>query len=265
MSTTGVLAAVVTMKDRGALALAALRSLRPSVDVLCLYCNGYSETPEWLRPPYATEGLVDQIHFDPENKAKDLGNLYWAGKHEGIYLSCDDDLKYEPQYPLIMAHWIERYPDSICTTHGLRFKPNADHWKRIWFETMVKNGRPFQQKRFSQGWSFQTRWDKPLMHKEWIHQPGTGVMGWDTRHVDLTHSHTFTPGESDLSVALWAYQFQIPVLAVPHGGWECSDILPPDAPSLWAASKQSNFSTRNRLIQTQDWINVWQSQHARPE
>jgi hypothetical protein len=264
MTTHGVLAAVVTMKERGDLALRTLRSLRPYVDHLALYCNGYDAVPEWLRPPHAACGLVDFIHFDATNKAQDLGNLFFAENHSGIYLSCDDDLEYSPQYPLIFTHWIERYPTCIVTTHGLRFKSGTKVWKTIdkHDETVVIGGRPVTKKvqRVTQGWEFQTRWDKPLMHKEYIHQPGTGVMGWDTRRVDLGKLHYDTegliPGESDLSTALWAYRNSIPVLAIPHGGWECSDILPKDAPSLWAASKASNFETRNSLIRTQDWTHV---------
>jgi hypothetical protein len=269
MTTRGVLAVVVTMKERGDLALRTLRSLRPYVDHLALYCNGYSDTPDWLRPPHASEGLVDFIHLDPANEAKDLGNLFWAGQHEGVYLSCDDDLEYAPQYPLIFTHWIERYADAICTTHGLRFNPRAQFWKTEEWITVVVGGKPVRRKKVQQGWQLQTRWDKPLMHKEAIHQPGTGIMGWDTRRIDLGKLHWRTeglvPGESDLSVALWAYRNAVPVLAIPHGGWECSDILPKDAPSLWAASKASNFDARNKLIRTQDWINVWQSEYARPE
>lgn len=259
MTTHGVLAAVVTMKERGDLALRALRSLRPSVDVLALYCNGYDSTPEWLRPPHASEGLVDLIAFDPDNEAKDLGNLAFQPGHEGIYLSCDDDLEYEARYPLIFTHWIERNPKVICTTHGLRFNPRATVWKSEETVTVVVNGKPTRRKKVTQGWQFQTRWDKPLMHKEWIHQPGTGVMGWDTRRVRIPLRAPLTPGESDLSVALWAYQNEVPVLAIPHGGWECSNILPQDAPSLWASSKASNFARRNALITQQEWINVWQS------
>jgi hypothetical protein len=261
MTTRGVFAAVVTMKERGDLALRALRSLRPNVDHLALYCNGYETTPDWLRAPSASEGLVDFIAFDPENQACDLGNLHFAGQHSGIYLSCDDDLEYESRYPLIFTHWIERYPDCIVTTHGLRFKPGTKVWKTIDKRTIVVAGRPKVRTVVTNGWDFQTRWDKPLMHKEYIHQPGTGVMGWDTRRVSLSGSTPLTPGESDLSVALWAYEAGVPVLAIPHGGWECSDILPKDAPSLWAASKASNFTTRNQLIRTQDWTHV-NGQHS---
>jgi len=262
MTTHGVLAAVVTMKERGDLALRALRSLRPHVDHLALYCNGYDAVPEWLRPPHASHGLVDFIAFDLEGKARDLGNLHFASSHAGPYLSCDDDLEYAPQYPLILTHWIERYPTCIVTTHGLRFKPGTKVWKTITVEpkTVVVSGRPVTKKArvVTNGWEFQTRWDKPLMHKEYIHQPGTGVMGWDTRRVRLGPHPSHVAGESDLSVALWAYVKGVPVLAIPHGGWECSDILPKDAPSLWASSKASNFSTRNAMIRTQDWSTTHQ-------
>jgi hypothetical protein len=82
-------------------------------------------------------------------------------------------------------------------------------------------------------------------------------MAFDTRSL-VPHMSDLTPGEADLSLALWAYHRRVPVLCIPHGGWECEDILPPGADSLWAASKQTGFERRNRLIKEAAWTQTFQ-------
>lgn len=248
--TQEVAAAVVTMRERGDLALATLRSLRPQVDKLYLYANNYSTTPDWL-----PEGLVDDLHLDPENRAGDTGNLYWADKHEGIYLSCDDDLLYEQRYAMIFSMWIEKLQGkALVTTHGLRFKHHAQVWKTATTKWDAKRHKAFDA--WEEGWCFRSRWDAVLMHHEWIHQPGSGVMGFDTRVLKVPAQWSEV-NNADLLLAIWAYRHEVPVCLIPHGGWECTDILPKDSPSLWKQHRAEGFTRRNELIRLCDWTQCY--------
>lgn len=245
-------AAIVTMKSRGTLVLKTLHSLRANVDRLFLYLNGYTECPGWAR------GLVDDYHCDPENRAGDTGNLFWADKWQGDYLSCDDDLAYHDQYPSIMQHWLGRLSNrAIVTTHGLRFTPGTTFFRKR--STIKVSGKgpggavcEVRKEIWKKGWEFQSRWDQPLMRGEWIHQPGSGVMAFNTDYFRIPAEWTIK-NNADLLLGLWAYQNRIPVFCIPHGGWECEDTLPKGAPSIWRDHKADGFKARNQLISLVDW------------
>lgn len=255
------LAAVVSQPGREACLERVLRSLRPQVDVLCCYWNGpSSQLPDFIA------GLVDEVKIDKGNEAGDTGNLYWSNKTTcSLYLSCDDDLEYAPQYRDIMSTWVEYWQGhALCTLHGLQFRPGTSHWKqRVVYQPPVgthvrikgkdwHGGTAKLRILWKLGWVHQVRWDQPTLHHSWIHQPGSGVMAWNPKVLQVPPSLP-EKNNADLLIALWAYQNRIPVCAIPHGAWEVKDILPEGIPSIWTQHREDGFIRRNQLITEANW------------
>lgn len=218
------MAAVVTMPGREGLVGRVLESLRPQVDRLAVYLNGFSECPEELR------GLVDDFQCDPGNIAGDTGNLFWSDKHDGLYFSCDDDLIYSQQYVDIMRYWLDKYHGRVITTiHGIQFQPRALTWA-------------------PESWRRRMTWSSVYLKPLWLHQPGSGVMGF---HTDLKiPSQWPEKNNADLFLAIWAQENQVPVLGLPHGGWEVQNILPKEAWSIFKESAQTSHKRRDELVRS---------------
>lgn len=222
-----VLAAIASIPTRAHLLPRALRSLRPFVDVLAVYLNGFDEVPD------AVAELADLHVCDPKNRGAE-GKLHWAGQHDGIYLSCDDDFAYPADYVPTMVEAVERWGGrAIVTAHGREYRGEPSGFY------------DFVRKRLG------------IVHHEvkrgyWVNHPGTGVMAWDARRVRL-------PGEwpernvADMQVALWAQRNAVPIWLIPHPARWIESFATLDPNGIFRTSQAEGHARRNALLRQTDW------------
>ena len=100
-----ITANLATIKSRRYTLQGVIDSLKDQVDTVRVYANDY--VPEVRDAEvYTGEDYTDNSKF------------YWLLESEGIYLSCDDDLIYPPDYVETILEGMRKYPGCWITFHG---------------------------------------------------------------------------------------------------------------------------------------------------
>lgn len=100
-----ITANLATIKSRRYTLQGVIDSLKDQVDTVRVYANDY--VPEVRDAEvYTGEDYTDNSKF------------YWLPESEGIYLSCDDDLIYPPDYVETILEGMRKYPGCWITFHG---------------------------------------------------------------------------------------------------------------------------------------------------
>ena len=100
-----ITANLATIKSRRYTLQGVIDSLKNQVDTVRVYANDY--VPEVRDAEvYTGEDYTDNSKF------------YWLPQSEGIYLSCDDDLIYPPDYVETILEGMRKYPGCWITFHG---------------------------------------------------------------------------------------------------------------------------------------------------
>lgn len=95
-----------------------LTRLRPQVDRLYVYCNGYQDLPPSVRE-LADDHATSQLHGD----RGDAGKMFWLDRvpADAYYLSCDDDIRYPENYVAVLVAACQAYRSRIAVgVHGGR-------------------------------------------------------------------------------------------------------------------------------------------------
>lgn len=219
------LAALASIPTRAHLLPRVLASLRPQVDKLYVYLNGYDETPACVAE------LADEHVLDPENRGAEA-KLYWADKHEGVVLSCDDDFVYTgtPAYVPTMLAALERWQGlAIVTAHGRTYR-----------------GRPRSVDAFVPG-------SRGIIHScvrrgRFVNHAGSGVMAWDTRRVRIPALGWPERNAADIQIAAWAQRSRVPIWLVPHPGRWLGSLASMDPQGIFLTSRATGHATRNRVL-----------------
>lgn len=217
-----ILAALATIPGRARYLRRVLFSLRPQVDRLCVYLNGYGNVPE------AVAELADEHVVDGENRGAER-KFHWSERHRGLYFSCDDDLVYPPDYVARMLAEVERWNgDAIVTLHGRSYDGRPTHISHV-----VPDSIGVFTNRLREG--------------RWVNHGGTGVMAWDSRRVRIPsewHSHNL----ADMQVSAWAQRNQVPIwLAARERNWVRS-LLPLDPDGIYSSSRREGHERRNKIL-----------------
>lgn len=220
------LVAVATTAERASLLPQSLGSLRPQCDRLHVYLNGHTEAP-----PCVGE-LADAVVASPVNEGADR-KFHWAHEHDGIYLSCDDDFVYPPDYVARMvAAVVQCSGRALVTAHGRTYPPHPRDigdllGKSASIQSLVPRGR-------------------------WVNHAGTGVLAWDATQIRVPLEFPVR-NRSDVQLSAWANREGIPIWVVPH----TSDWLRPIANacgSVGADSRRERHATNNALLrQHPEW------------
>lgn len=226
-----VLASLASQPRRETLLEGTLRTLRPQVDVLSVYLNGYTAVPRCVLE------LADRHVLAADNEGAER-KFWWAGSDpRGIHLSCDDDIVYPPDYVAVMTAELEAHPGALVTAHGraYRGKPQSIHAidpaSLGLFHHEVKRGRA-------------------------INCPGTGVLAWDARRLELP-TRWDARNMADVQVAVWAQRHRVPIWLVPHrAGWLKSPALH-DPRGLFAQSRHEGHAGRSALIREYGQEHGW--------
>jgi hypothetical protein len=214
------LAALASIPTRAEILEGTLRSLRPQVDRIAVYLNGYPEVPAIVHE------LADEHVLCPENGGAER-KFWWADKHDGIYLSCDDDITYPPDYVERMCAELEEH-GGIVSAHG-----------RVYL------GKPYDVERVEPGsvgvYHRRVDYGRPVNHC------GTGVAAWDARTV---HVPTEWPlrNMADMQLAMWAQGARVPMWLIAHqANWLKSPTIH-DTQSLWHQSRIQGHRKRSEVL-----------------
>ncbi len=86
-------------------------SIRHQVDTVRVYGNDY--LPE-------VKGDNVEVYTGPDYT--DNAKFFWLPISKGIYLSCDDDIIYPPDYVETIVKGLKKYPNTWVTFHGRKLK-----------------------------------------------------------------------------------------------------------------------------------------------
>lgn len=221
------LAALASIPSRSHLLPQTLASLRPQVDTLCVYLNGYEAAPSCVLE------LADHHVLDPVNSGAER-KLHWADKHDGLYLSCDDDLLYPRDYARRMGEAVSDWGGTaICTAHGREYEGSPRD---------VHDVVPGSVGTYAM----------TVAHGRLINHGGTGVMAWDAGKVHVP-TEWGQRNIADMQVALWAQQAGVPMYLVPHSGTWIGSLAMNDPRGLWRKSVKEGHARRNGLLRTRQW------------
>lgn len=222
------LAALASIPGRALLLPRVLDLLRPQVDEIRVYLNGYPSVPDAVRE------LADDWVHDRDNHGAER-KFWWASDWDGIYLSVDDDIFYPPDYVARMVEAVEERGRELVTCHGRVFREKATH---IWNVTGIGK--------------FHERVDcsRP------VNCGGTGVMAWDARELSLP---TEWPQKNiaDLQVAAWAQHERVPIWLLAHQAHWLESPMLTDPNGIYRSSCLERHARRNAILSaTRPW-RVW--------
>lgn len=219
------LAALAALPRRFELLEKTIASLRPQVDRINVFINGYQgDLPGFLR-------AADEILCAAKNEGAER-KFWWADKHEGLYFSCDDDITYPDNYVAYMVSELEQHPGHLVTAHGRVFL-----------------GRPGSVNEVAPGsvgiYHRRVDYGRPVNHG------GTGVMCWDARAVKVPAASWPLENMADMQLACWAQDHRVPMWLVKHEAhWLKSDAIH-DPKSLWKQSCLESHRSRSELLREQ--------------
>lgn len=220
------LAALASIPERAKFLPRVLASLRPQVERLHVYLNGWANVPECVRD------LADEYILDPANKGAET-KTHWSSS-QGIYLSCDDDFLYLDGYVEAMVAAVERWNGrAIVTGHGRTYRTGATH-----FHHVEPKSVGLFYKRVVGGW--------------WVNYGGTGVMAWDASRVRIPNAW---PQRNilDAQVAVWAQRERVPMWLVPHEGKWIKPLALIDPNGIFRTSCRESHARRSALIASTPW------------
>jgi|SRR5690606_29448926 len=221
------LVAVATGAHRQALLPKSLGSLRKQCDLLHVFLNGHAEVPACVRE------LADTYELAAENQGADK-KFHWAHEHEGVYLSCDDDFVYPPDYVARMVANVERFGGrAIVTAHGRTYPPHpVNAADQLLGRTATLSSR--------------------VPHGRWVNHAGTGVLAWDAAQIKVPLEYPII-NRTDVQMSAWANREGIPIWVVPHvPGW--LKPIPNQGDSVGKQSRLEQHATKNALLlQHPEW------------
>lgn len=106
-----ITANLATIEARKYTLQGVIDSLKDQVDTVRVYGNDY--TPE-------VEGDNVEVYTGPDYT--DNAKFFWLPISKGIYLSCDDDIIYPPDYVETILRAFKKYPNTWLTFHGRKLK-----------------------------------------------------------------------------------------------------------------------------------------------
>jgi len=230
-----VLAALAAIPGRADILPAVLESLRSQVDRLCVYLNGWDSVPECVRD------LADEHVLSAENEGAER-KLWWAPEHEGIYLSCDDDFCYPPDYAATMSAAVGRFGgQAIVTAHGRQYRERA---------STVHDVVPG-----SVGMYYRN------VRERWVNYGGTGVMAWDAGKVRVPRYWQHR-NMLDAQLSAWANRSQIPMWLIRHEGHWLETYRPLDPQGIFRSSQREQHRRRSAIIAEHGRTHGWRLYRA---
>jgi hypothetical protein len=221
------LVAVATGAHRVDMLPASLGSLRKQCDLLRVFLNGHETVPQCVLD------LADTYELSATDEGADA-KFHWAHEHDGIYLSCDDDFIYPPDYVARMASNVERFGGrALVTAHGRTYPPHpVNAADQLLGRSATLTCR--------------------VPHGRWVNHAGTGVLAWDASLIKVPLSYP-VKNRTDVQLSAWANTEGIPIWVVPHNPHWLRPI-PNRGDSVSKQSRLERHATKNALLsQHPEW------------
>jgi hypothetical protein len=196
-----IVASLATVPSREAALKAAVESLLPQVDWVYVYCNGRDDVTGFLAHPRIV-AWSQQWAGDVGDAGKFVGH---ALAPAGYFLTCDDDLEYQPGYVSTMVQAVLRHDRrAVVTLQG-----RALH-------------RPLQSFYNDRAGQTKYRLGDALDVDVPVDIGGTGVLCYHTdtirfRLEDFPPTHR---NMADLHASLVCARARIPIICAAHTGRE---------------------------------------------
>lgn len=191
-------------------------------------------------PPAVVRELCDEWVCEPDTRGS-AAKLHWADTWKGLYLGCDDDLRYPGNYVAVMDRWVKRWKGkALVTCHGRILSPRSTGFLDI-----------------TSAWSPRHR-----TVGAWINYPGGCAMAFDTR-LNLPPT---VPGKNleEAWLGVWGQQHHLPIWLVPHGAdWLKYLLKGKNLPTIWEHEKGAGFANRNAVIEARTIMGSWEVNRCR--
>lgn len=206
----------------------AVQSLLHQVDSVGVWLNGYSAVPGWLQQLSDSSDVPVIRH---EGNAGSSRKLHWATPQppDTLYLACDDDLEYPPDYVARMREESERWGHGVIVTAcGRTLRPDARGWR---------------------DWQGDGRYVSAVPEGRWINYLGGCAFAFRPDALELPFIDP--PNEEEAVLSAWAQERGIPIrlLARPHD-WPKRIPLVPGSFTLYEQAARDRFTTRSAIIRT---------------
>ena len=165
-------------------------TLIDQVDMLFVALNNYKEAPSYLTNNRKI------VYALMDNSLGDAAKFYDVDQRKGYVLTCDDDLRYPPDYASYMIEGIKEY-GGIVTLLGKRY-----------------DKRPISSYRGGYTALFRALVSRPTPAK--VHLGGTGCMAFHTDDFKITTDDFLKPNMADLWVAKAAHEQGVTITVLPH-------------------------------------------------
>ncbi|ASQ47047.1 hypothetical protein [Legionella clemsonensis] len=206
------------------------------VDKIEVYLNNYDNVPVFLRHKNI------QIFTSQEfGERGDIGKFYQVERAFGYIFTLDDDLIYPADYVSTLVDKIDTYKRKalICAHANILPKRKISSYYKD------KQGIHFAKK---------------LVKDTLADIPGTGTLAFHTDNIKLNHTIFLTPNMSDIWLAIYAKQNNIPVISVSRPDlWIKQAIGNAFEKSIYAFYHRNDAYQTNivnkELIQLQDALN----------
>lgn len=183
-----ITANLATIEARKYTLQGVIDSLKDQVTTVRVYGNDY--TPE-------VEGDNVEVYTGPDYT--DNAKFFWLPISKGLYLSCDDDIIYPPDYVQKILEARKKYPNAWLTFHGRKLKGLGLNYytEHISYQCLKEVEGDYQ-----------------------IDVPGTGVSAFDTELIKFDPLTWRQFRMSDLMAGLELAKASVRVICLGHKeGW----------------------------------------------
>jgi len=196
-----------------------LIDLSPQVDLIRVYFN-QMEVPDWVSEFPSVQGTTG----DDLKAMGKFAPLQSVGKE--IYLTCDDDLLYPPDYVRKIRDSLAKHPQSIVAFHGRRILSKGNHYYR--------DNKCYHHKR-----------NEPNAVQ--LHTVGTGVTGFDTRYIRPILPQSGRGRMVDVSIGLWAAENGVSCHLIPHKENYIDNHHKQQKDGVWLSQRLTDCTEQNRM------------------
>lgn len=207
-----IVASIASLSSRKELLKRTVASLRPQVDALCVYLNGYEEVPSFLHHPKVLYAILsseagwrgDEAKFWFFDQREFCAPPRWTP--DDIALTCDDDIVYPGDYVARMVAALGRHPGALVAVHGsIITEPFTDYAS----SRMV------------------ARTIAPLTADARMHVAGTGTAAFRIGTLPIVLRDVAWSHAVDLHVAALCQRHSIPIWAVARRAHWLMPMAPP--------------------------------------
>lgn len=233
-----VLIGVASIPEREHTLRRVLTSLAPQADRVHVALNDYDHTPRWLSHfPNVTSELTGPDNLGDAEKFRAVAD------HDGIVLTCDDDIRYPAGYIAETVAALDRWPGRAVSHHG----GTTYGWNGSDVAASHKRIRCLH--------------DQPEDDPD-VNVLGTGTLAYRTRDVAVWPEVFRTPNMADVWFALHGQQLGIGMVGARHRAKWLRDICPPvgDGRRIYDANRNRDGSKcdttewRERVARSSEWV-----------